>query len=298
MEILEQVSGGLRPPTWINDVQRAIRLSMDSISRLHRDGLIRPAEPTTDATGADPNRTDGLALWAGRRDRTIPGARWRNERHAEQGYMGLRQYRELLNEAGLPGDNEAFLSRVIDDGSRDGRLLNDKWPLVGVPLTAKSPPPADRQFPWQQVQERLQRLCALGESYVSQRQLADRMACSGSTVHKAISASPELTKWMVEARPRTPRAVPFNEVVTDNTRQATETDPSDVMPDDDVDTLMAKLIEQAEPKERARLNELTDEQRRNLAKAYSEQKRDAEPSPLQEDLADRPPRNAKQFGRV
>ncbi len=142
----EQVSddflGEPRPPTWIDGVERTIRLSVDSITRLHRDGLIRPAEPTTDATGADPNRTDGLGLWAGRRDRTIAGARWPNDRHAEQGYMALPQYRELLNEAGLPGDNEAFLSRVIDDGARQGRLLK-QWPLVGASLTEEIPQPAD-----------------------------------------------------------------------------------------------------------------------------------------------------------
>jgi hypothetical protein len=60
------------------------------------------------------------------------------------------------------------------------------------------------------------------------------------------------------------------------------------------DEIMRKLIEAATPERRAELNNLTHEQRQELADAYVEQQRDAEPSPLDEDRPDRTPTTVRE----
>lgn len=89
----------------------------------------------------------------------------------------------------------------------------------------------------------------------------------------------------------------ISDPVADNARQTTEPDPSEVLPDDDVETVMAKLIDQAKPGEREKLNAMNAKERRALAKTYLEQARDVEPSPLDGDAPGRR-RQVKQHKRV
>jgi hypothetical protein len=63
-------------------------------------------------------------------------------------------------------------------------------------------------------------------------------------------------------------------VVVDNAR-GRQADPSDVLPDEDVDLIMARLIEQAEtPEKRASLNAMDENGRRELARLALEQDKD------------------------
>lgn len=123
---------------------------------------------------------------------------------------------------------------------------------------------------WRDVQGRLLRLLEAGEPFTSQRELAKRMSCSAATINKAVNSSARLRGWAARAK-GSPKAQSLNEVTTDNTPSQREGDPADHVPDDGVDRVMALLIEQAEPAERARLNELDTDGRRTMATLYLEQ---------------------------
>jgi DNA-directed RNA polymerase specialized sigma24 family protein len=139
---------------------------------------------------------------------------------------------------------------------------------------------------WKDIQKRLERLREQGESYTSQRELAARLGCSESTINKAIQASDKLKSWMgTQMVGKMPRATSLNEAVLHDAEQTTEHDPSETIPDDDVDIILTKLMEEAKPEERAKLNELGPEERRSLAKTYLQQCSDNEPSPLTGDSA-------------
>ena len=131
---------------------------------------------------------------------------------------------------------------------------------------------------WQDVQKRLLEFHHRGEEFTSFRKLAKRLGVrSTSTVSKAINNSDELTEWKErhnQNRITKPRASSLNEGVQDNAVQHREADPAKFVPDDDVDTVMARLIEEASPKERARLNAMTSEERRTLAEAVQSQSDD------------------------
>ena len=108
--------------------------------------------------------------------------------------------------------------------------------------------------------------------------MAKRLECAKSTINRAFKESTKLKAWMTEARKNkgTPRAMDLNEVVADNARQATEPDPSDVLPDDDVNKMMNKLIQEAKPTERAQLHALDADERRTLVETVHAQNRDIE----------------------
>jgi hypothetical protein len=125
---------------------------------------------------------------------------------------------------------------------------------------------------WRDVQDRLLRLREAGEAFTSQRDLAERLKCSVATVNKAVNDSASLKGWMVRHGKRSPKAQSLDEVVTDSTANQREPDPAaGGLDNDEVDKIMGLLIEQAPPKERANLNELNAEGRREMARLYMEQ---------------------------
>jgi biotin operon repressor len=153
---------------------------------------------------------------------------------------------------------------------------------------------------WKDVQGRLLAKRESGEPYTSLRTLADELDCSTATIRKAIKESTLLKGWQVrsERRKAAPKATDLGAVARDNRAQATESAPDDVLLDEDVDAIMARLINQAGPDERAKLNALDEEKRKALAAAYQAQNLDDEPSPLEGDTPGKRRRKVKQHKRV
>lgn len=172
---------------------------------------------------------------------------------------------------------------------------------------------------WRDVQEQLIALREQGEPYTNIQDLAKRLKCSPSTVHKAIRPGLSQLKSLEEdqqdevnakarllqgwqargpAGNRAPHAESLSDVVVDNTRQQKEADPSNVMPDEEVDRVMGRLIEKAAPEKRANLNALNAEERRTLATEYHAQGLDNEPSPLEPDRPDCRPQQVKHHKQV
>lgn len=119
---------------------------------------------------------------------------------------------------------------------------------------------------WRDVQRRLLEIRDRGEPYTSIAKLATELGCANATVKKAIDDSRELKGWQarhLESK-RSPRATSMNDVVADNAEQSREADPTTNPELDDVDTVFARLIEEAKPEERAQLNSLDADKRREL----------------------------------
>lgn len=185
-----------------------------------------------------------------------------------------RRVLDAMNYYRMAQEYEAELAREANASPpRDGETTQQDGAL-GADTPADAHGPATKTD-WRKVQARLIRLYEAGEAYAPQRDLADRMKCSESTVNKAINASGELKAWMKRQRTPSLKAQSLNDVVTDNTASQREEDPGDALPTDEVDGIMHHLIEQAEtPEERAKLNELNNEGRLKTAKLYQEHQKD------------------------
>lgn len=153
---------------------------------------------------------------------------------------------------------------------------------------------------WRDVQGRLLAKRDRGEPYSSSRKLAGELKCSESTIRKAIDGSDTLKGWRARSTGPTtaPKAMDLSAMVKDNTRQTTEPAPDDVLPNDDVDATMARLINQARPDERAKLNALNEAERRALVAECQKQNLDIEPSPLESDKPGETPRRVMQQKRA
>lgn len=147
--------------------------------------------------------------------------------------------------------------------ARACRLLAD--------MIAQGPPaPAVR---WQAVQDELLKLAQQGAPYTSCAKLAVRLKCAPGTIHKAVKRSAELRAWRAGKTRASLKAQSLNERVTDSER-SDDPDPADVMPDDEVDRIMARVIQEATPEERVKLNALDADGRRVLAAEYEAQRKD------------------------
>lgn len=125
---------------------------------------------------------------------------------------------------------------------------------------------------WRDVQRRLLEIRDRGEPYTSIAKLATRLGCANATVQKAIKDSAQLKGWQarhLESK-RSPRATSMNDVVTDNAEQSREADPATNAELDDVDAVFARLIEEANPNERAQLNRFDSAQRRKMVSLLQE----------------------------
>lgn len=141
---------------------------------------------------------------------------------------------------------------------------------------------------WRDVQHRLLELYDRGDPYTSIGDLAKRLGCAKATIQKAIKDSTKLKGWQARHTKAkgSPRASSLTAVVTDNTAQTAESDPSAILTDEDIDNAMRRLIEEAGPEEKARLNGLSEDERRTLVRVFYEQNLDQEPSPLEDDPPD------------
>ena len=133
---------------------------------------------------------------------------------------------------------------------------------------------------WRDVQRRLLELYERAEAFPTYRDLAMNLDCSVATIRKAIkptqaalgrlddaerkeavSTAHKLAGWQARHTKASPRASSLTEFVMDNAEQTREADPAEDAEAGDVDTVFARLIQEAQPEERARLNTLTIEQR-------------------------------------
>jgi len=127
---------------------------------------------------------------------------------------------------------------------------------------------------WEIIQGLLLAKRERGEPYTTLRDLEKELGCrSYSMIRKAIGKSDTLKGWRSRRPGRTtaPKATGLDRVKQDDLHQTTEATPDDYLSDDDVDTAMALLIDQAAPEERARLNALDDAGRRALVAACEAQ---------------------------
>ena len=130
---------------------------------------------------------------------------------------------------------------------------------------AQKPPTAETN--WRDVQRLLLEMCDNGEAYTNLRDLMERTGCrSTSTVSKAIKRSTTLNAWQARYTKgkASPRASSLTEVHLDNTAQTREPDPAEEAETNDVEIVFARLIQEAQPEERAKLNDMPAEQRRQL----------------------------------
>ncbi len=153
---------------------------------------------------------------------------------------------------------------------------------------------------WKDVQGLLLAKRDRDEPYTSLRKLCRELKCSDATIRKAIDKSATLKGWQARSAgaKAAPKATDLGAVVRDNARQTTEPAPDDLLPDDDIQATMARLIDQAKPDERAKLNALDDAGRRALVATYQSQNLDDELSPLEPDKPGARPRKVLQHKRA
>ncbi len=149
---------------------------------------------------------------------------------------------------------------------------------------------------WKSVQGKLLAKRDRGELFTTGRALAREMGCEERTIRKAIAKTVGLKAWknLSKGAKSAPKATDLGAADRERTQQTTEPSPSDVLPEDDVETAMNLLIQNAKPKERARLNALNDDERRSLVATLNEQNLDQELSPLEPDKPGKRPRTVKQ----
>lgn len=124
---------------------------------------------------------------------------------------------------------------------------------------------------WQEAQDAAERMRKEGKPFTSYARIAALIGCEKSTLHKAIKddGTVELQEWASKQRAasRLNVAPELAAVILDSTPQGREPNPADILEDSDVDVMLARLLDQAGPDERARINAMSPAERRQLAKA-------------------------------
>ena len=137
------------------------------------------------------------------------------------------------------------------------------------PATVGNPTNEGTPITWTEVAERLQELRRQGERFTSQADFAKRIGCSPATVNKAISNTPGIQEWAIRPTSGAPSTVSLNSVILDNNADGREPDPAELIEDTEVDTMFRHLLEEAKPEERAKLNAMTTEEKRELARTVA-----------------------------
>ena len=207
---------------------------------------------------------DGLIEF-GTRKHCWVGPVGKSELHVEKGWnfssvIGpyCKSMDEILAEALTSTDDQRIrlhLRLTAKGRIRVARLKTDRMAPVVEPKTKTT------ETDWRDIQRRLERLRDQGEEYTTQARLAAKLNCSPSTINKAISQSTKLNAWKAEAIARRGNKAPptssLTEVHLDNTAQWCEQNPAEAVTLDDPEEVLAHLIQDAEPKVRAKLNAIT-----------------------------------------
>lgn len=146
---------------------------------------------------------------------------------------------------------------------------------------AVSQAPNANQAIWMSIATQMLGMVEQGEKFTTQREMAKRLGVGTSTINKAIQSSRKLKDWSTKT-PQTMKAIRLGPTNMQDIEQQSEADPTDMMPDDDVDLLMAELMASASPEEQKLLAAQTPEQRKRLAVVYEKQRKDLDPSELDE----------------
>jgi hypothetical protein len=136
--------------------------------------------------------------------------------------------------------------------------------------------PATNGMTWRDAQGKLLAMREKGEPYTTVKDLAARVGCRKTTLHKAIASSPTLKGWQARhvSKSPSPRAQSLNQVVTDNA-PVNVADPAEIAAENEqLDNVFARLIQEATSEERAEWNGLDTEARRDLARTVLEQEKE------------------------
>jgi hypothetical protein len=125
-----------------------------------------------------------------------------------------------------------------------------------------------RGIGWQEVKDRLEDCRVKGERYTSREDFANRFECSKATVQKAIGkGSAELQQWA--SKQHSPSRLNMSPeaaaVALKKTPQTREPIPGDTVEDKDVEAMLQRLLEEANPDERARIHAMSFAEKRQLA---------------------------------
>lgn len=203
--------------------------------------------------------------------------------------------KDIIAEAmSYSGDERIRLHVRLTDEKGRNRVARLR---TNLNTTISEPKVKTAKTDWRDVQRRLLVLYDRSDSYTTIVDLATRMKCSPSTIHKAIKNSTKLKAWQASYKKgkKSQIASSLNEFVQDNVRDKDVVDPSDVMTDEDIDKAMRQLIEQAEPEEKNKLNNLSQDEQRQLAKVYYQQNLDIDASPLDLSYQRKPVRQYKRL---
>lgn len=143
-----------------------------------------------------------------------------------------------------------------------------KKPPTGKAIETQDAADGGNGSTWQEAQAELDMLRLKGESFTSQQRMADKIGYTKFLVHKAIkNGDAELKEWATKQRgaSRLNATPEVAAVVFKNTPQGREPNPMNITEDTDVDVMLAHLLDQAGPGERARINSMSPAEKRQLA---------------------------------
>ena len=118
---------------------------------------------------------------------------------------------------------------------------------------------------WQIAALEMSKMMNRGERFTSQSDMGKRLRCSPSTICKALKNNSDLKEWAARPVSSATGMLSLNGMIADNIPQNREQDPADFLDTADVDAAMRYLMEQAGPKEKAKIDAMEPAERRQLA---------------------------------
>ncbi|MCH8165365.1 MAG: hypothetical protein IH889_07125 [Planctomycetes bacterium] len=283
-------------------LEETVQLAGDVLLRALESGLLGDAAHFTLRAGIERARDGKLPHQHGFAPGTMAGGR-RSPQPATHAFIYAVRWlaRERGTELGdfFPDGGPAYIQQGMP-------LLIDLFERIVKEArgrgTREPAPRRATETDWRDVQRRLLEMCDKDKPYTNLRDLMKQTECrSTSTVSKAIKRSTTLIAWKARyAKAKSsPRAIGLNEVVMDNIEQTREPDPSQAADQDYDDNEFRRLIEDARtPEDRARLNAMSNAERRKIVALRRAQRLDHEPSPLEDDPPDERPKKVKEYKRV
>jgi len=220
------------------------------------------------------DETDGYSPpWqhdAGKTADTWEGVGWKEQ----AAYLRAKTAERGVDERQKIADILAWLTQQAGktnspaDSNQDAQATTDADKATPDTAAGGVTPAKPDGVMWQDAQAILDELRLAGGRYTSLQKLADKIGYKKGVVHKAIKKGPvELQDWASKQRPASrlnlsPEAAA---VAIENTAQSREPDPANMLHGCDVDVVLAKMLDEASPDERARIHGMTPAEKRQLA---------------------------------